>query len=253
MVWGGTCRSCDDKSCLRVQSASSCVDVCSNRVNCDSDNLHCSLNSCSGDTPLNYNGKCYSCDYSTAIPLTNLPEKQCKEICPNRKVENDKCVLAGCPADKPLMDKDGGCHACDEAKGVNVNGVESNCDVCAKEGRYVTKLDANYCVLCGVEGTSVADKPLMAWGGTCHSCNEKSCIRANSYASCASVCPNRSDCDTDHLHCGLGVCTDDVPLMDSEKNCHPCNEPTSIYVGADENKCKVCLNRRYEDGYCLLN
>ena len=49
------------------------------------------------------------------------------------------------------------------------------------------------------------------------------------------------------------VFVDNVPLMDSEQNCHPCNEPTSIYVGADENKCKVCVNRRYEDGYCLLN
>lgn len=94
--------------------------------------------------------------------FSELPDRKCKELCPNRKVEGEQCVLASCPTDKPLMDKDGGCHACDEANGVNVNGVESNCDVCAKEGRYINKLDANYCVLCGVEGSSVEDKPLIA-------------------------------------------------------------------------------------------
>ena len=130
---------------------------------------------------------------------------------------------------------------------------EGICDACAKEVRYTAKLDATYCMLCGVAGTPVENKPLMVWGGTCHSCEDTQGLRVNSAANCLKTCPNRVESSTDHLHCGLGICSDNVPLMDSEQNCHPCNEPTSIYVGTDENKCKVCVNRRYEDGYCLLN
>ncbi|MBR5129838.1 MAG: hypothetical protein IKV03_01245 [Alphaproteobacteria bacterium] len=248
----GVCHGCDDENKLRVTSAADCLEICPNRIAINE--LHCGLNPCTdASTPLysSKDGKCHSCDYDLAIPLSELPDRKCKELCPNRKVVGNECVLAGCPADKPLMDKDGGCHACDEANGVNVNGVESNCDVCAKEGRYINKLDANYCVLCGVEGSSVADKPLIAWGGTCHSCNDKNKLRVTSAADCLSICPNRVA--TNELHCGLGICSDNVPLMDSEQNCHPCNEPTSIYVGTDKDKCKVCVNRRYEDGYCLLN
>ncbi|MBR6675556.1 MAG: hypothetical protein IKL32_06545, partial [Alphaproteobacteria bacterium] len=69
-------------------------------------------------------------------------------------------------------------------------------------------------------------------------------------SSCIKICPNRV---LDGDKCVRESCSENSILMDSEQNCHPCNEPTSIYVGADENKCKVCINRRYEDGYCLLN
>ena len=253
LIWlhSGDCYSCDTTTDVRVNGAKACIEPCPNRV--DKGNGWCKLNPCTDSTaPLfsGSDGKCHSCDYDLAIPLSELPYRQCKELCPNRKVEGDKCVLAGCPADKPLMDKDGGCHACDEAKGVNVNGVESNCDVCAKEGRYISKQDANYCILCGVKGTSVENKPLI-WlhSGDCYSCNEKTDVRVKNEAACTDVCPNR----VGDGWCKFNVCTDDVPLMDSEKNCHPCNEPTSIYVGTDEDKCNVCVNRRYEDGYCLLN
>ncbi|MBQ8557537.1 MAG: hypothetical protein IJ440_01935, partial [Alphaproteobacteria bacterium] len=257
LYWGGTCTTCTDNGRLRVINAETCIKTCPNRI--ASNSLHCGLNPCSGDTPLHYEGKCYACDYGQAIPLMYLPEGKCKELCKNRKAENGQCVLESCPADKPLMDASGGCHACDEEAGVNVKGVEDNCKVCSSYGRYVSNAggNGNYCVLCGVKGSSVENKPLIYWatmgdGGThCTSCNDKNKLRVISAETCIKTCPNRYAVNS--LHCGLDYCTEDVPLMDIDKNCHPCNEPLPVDVGGDETKCGSCLNRTLDGQYCILN
>lgn len=101
------------------------------------------------------------------------------------------------------------------------------------------------------------DKPFRGSNGLCYSCDDETVVNVEGMTQNCAVCSNRLLTGSKKycaLKCGLkGTTNADKPLMDSEQNCHPCNEPTSIYIGADENKCKVCVNRRYEDGYCLLN
>ena len=215
------------------------------------------MNPCTDLTKPLYSSRdsqCHSCDYSYSIPLSELPDRKCTELCSNRKPENGQCVLASCPSDKPLMDANGGCHACDTETSVNVEGVEANCNVCSKEGRFLTTTtDKSYCVTCGVKGSKNADKPIISYSGGCYACNEKNDINIEKPAiNCVPICPNRyavNEC----CWCGLDYCTDDVPLMDVDKNCHPCNEPLPIDVGGDETKCGACLNRTLDGQYCILN
>ena len=214
-------------------------------------------NCCPPDKPLRgSNGLCYSCDDETVVNVEGMTQN-CA-VCSNRLLTGSKkycalkCGLKGTSNEnKPLMDKDGGCHACDEANGVNVTGVNDNCDVCSNRYLITGTYFGDYCSLCGVSGSSVADKPISDIWGSCFSCNVTDDVNVNGItSSCIKICPNRV---LDGDKCVRESCSENSILMDSEQNCHPCNEPTSIYVGADENKCKVCINRRYEDGYCLLN
>ena len=250
---GGKCYDCSEASGLWFKTYETCLSKCPNRVQ-SSDPHWCRISPCSGDTPLYSaaDGKCHPCDYGKAIPLSQLPNRQCKELCGNRKAENGMCILESCPSNKPLMDVNNGCFACNEEAGVNVQGVESNCNVCSSYGRYVSKNSGTaYCVLCGVSGTSFADKPLEA-GGVCYNCNEKNNIWFSNYTICTSKCPNRKKV-SDQFWCGLDYCTEDVPLMDIDRNCHPCNEPLPVDVDGDETKCGACLNRTLDGRYCILN
>ena len=180
--------------CLKdsIVSGLCCTSIGENGECCDSNNKCCPK-----DKPLrDKDGNCYSCDEEAQINVEGTVEN-CA-VCSNRLVSGSKkycvlkCGLKGTSnADKPLMDTDGKCHACDEEAGVNVKGVEENCNACSSYGRYVSKNSGTaYCVLCGVSGTSFADKPLEA-GGACYNCNEKNDIWFSNYTTCTSKCPNR--------------------------------------------------------------
>ncbi|MBO7258213.1 MAG: hypothetical protein J6V11_04660, partial [Alphaproteobacteria bacterium] len=123
---------------------------------------YCSL-PCPADRPLMHDeGKCYSCDEADRINLTSLinvgEDGKCSEICPNRvKTSRGYCSLP-CPADRPLMDRDGRCYSCDEIIDVDVGALpcETICPNRMIERHLVTyvniskgskEVQETYCVL----------------------------------------------------------------------------------------------------------
>ena len=47
-------------------------------------------------------------------------------VCDNRNIAGDFCVLK-CPAERPIEDYEGNCHACDETKIIQLTGAAHNC------------------------------------------------------------------------------------------------------------------------------
>jgi len=244
----GTCQSCEDSNLINVNGIeSSCLSICPNRILLG-DKCY---PTCPADKPLRASdGVCYPCDYELAVPLSGIAGGKCKEICNNRKIENEKCVLDECPSTKPLMDANGGCHACDEEAGVNVTGVLDNCKKCPSRYLVTGTFTGDYCALCGVAGTTVEDKKALNTFGTCQSCNDSNLINVHGIeSSCLSLCPNRTLVGD---KCYREYCSETVPLEDIDGKCHPCNEPLPIDVGGDETKCS-CINRTLDGQYCILN
>ncbi|MBR4931838.1 MAG: hypothetical protein IKZ02_02290, partial [Alphaproteobacteria bacterium] len=241
----GYCYSCDDSNSVNLNGIrESCTTKCPKRTLNSSDACY---PACPTDKPLRgSDGVCHACDYELSVPLSGVSEGKCKELCDNRKVENGQCVLETCPSTKPLMDTNGGCHTCDEAEGINVKDVNANCAKCPS--RFVLR---NYCALCGVSGTSVADKKLMDLNGKCYSCDELNSVNVNGIRhTCTEKCPNRIQ---NGDQCSRDYCSENAPLEDNLGICHPCNEPLPVDVAGDETKCGACLNRSLEGQYCILN
>ncbi len=174
--------------------------------------------------------------------------------CCNRVTSDGKCCnRAGncCPADKPLIDKNGVCYSCDEAKNINVINNPSHCYVCPK--RYLAGgWGANWCSLCGVEGTAMADYPLI-WDSsqTCYSCSHATAVYQAGILSpykCENVCDNRIFIGQCHLGC-----TPEKPLLDKNFKCQDCSYTGLAYVGIQNKSCiEVCPNRIQNGQYCSL-
>jgi hypothetical protein len=148
-------------------------------------------NQCSPQAPLFNNGKCFSCNETKNLPIS---EDECRK-CSNRKYiyskqwNHGECVLP-CPDDKPLKRWDGKCFSCDEKKVVSLEtwcNFDINCDVCP-----------NRTIIYGVGGNIPSilncptDKPLMDAHGTCYSCETRQYVdvRWNSDI-CEKNCSNR--------------------------------------------------------------
>ena len=247
---GGTCQPCDSPNAVHMYPRESdCQSMCPKRTYVG---LYC-YPACPADKPLRGNDeKCHSCDYEIAVSLSGVSEKKCTELCPNRKVENDKCILASCPENKPLMDANGGCHTCNETAPVYVEGVPDNCSKCPSRylmTRYQTR---SYCVLCGVPGTPVADKKLIDMNGYCYSCDDSNSVNLNGIReSCTTKCPKRTLNSSDQCY---PACPTDKPLRGSDGVCHTCDYELSVPLsGVSEGKCKeLCDNRKVENGQCVL-
>ena len=244
----GDCQPCDSLNAVHMYPRESdCQSMCPERTYAD---LYC-YPACPADKPLRGNdGECHGCDYEIAVSLSGVSEKKCTELCPNRKVENDKCILASCPENKPLMDANGGCHACDEEKAVGVKGVKENCSKCPN--RYLVNTAwGEQCSICGVKGYSAENKPLQNLSGDCQPCDSPNEIDVYGHLSdCEAKCPNRKLNDR---ICNRDYCSENAPLEDKNRICHPCNEPLPIDVAGDETKCGACLNRSLDGQHCVLN
>ncbi|MBR4931787.1 MAG: hypothetical protein IKZ02_02025, partial [Alphaproteobacteria bacterium] len=245
----GTCQSCNDSNLINVHGIeSSCLSICPNRILLG-DKCY---PACPTDKPLrSSDGECHTCDWNGIIKFSEVPD--CLTLCPIRAKSGHKeeyCTLATCPADKPLIDKDGKCFACDEEAGVNVTGVLDNCKKCPSRYLVTGTYTGDYCALCGVAGTTVADKKALNTFGTCQSCEDSNLINVHGIeSSCLSLCPNRMLIGD---KCYREYCSETVPLEDIDGKCHPCNEPLPIDVGGDETKCS-CINRTLDGQYCILN
>ena len=180
MDYSGTCHACDTTSSVLVNSGE-CSEICSNRTRTSYG--YCTL-SCPSDKPLMDDpGYCHACDTTDTVYVYS---GQCSEICPNRILlsgsSSRMCVLP-CPADKPLMDYNGSCNACDEANPIGV-GTNGKCsEICSNR----VKTEDGYCAL-----SCPSNKPLMHLTGQCYSCGMKSPIEVGINGKCEEVCANRT-------------------------------------------------------------
>jgi hypothetical protein len=139
----GTCHPCDVKQSIDVSAnQKKCTELCPNRT---LEGSQCIINTCRDDQMMDLQGNCHDCSVSNdTIVQTTMCDK-----CPNRvKVGyyDGYCALPcgfGEYEDKPLTDRYGRCHSCDETQGIDVYWEEEGCEnVC--ENRYLVD---NFCYL----------------------------------------------------------------------------------------------------------
>ncbi len=99
------------------------------------------------------------------------------EYCCASISEDGKCCNREgqcCPLDKPLQDRNGKCHSCDDINPIELTDPNTCSTICPK--RFLNNQHHKQCILCGAEGTAVADKPIWDWQGNCYSCDDTRCI-----------------------------------------------------------------------------
>ncbi len=145
-------------------------------------------------------------------------------VCCPSIVNGQCCASIGscCPAEEPLMDKNGNCHTCDEDASVNVAGNTVMCNICdGKEGRTLRELNGSTCVLPCPDET-----PLLDSSGNCHTCDDDGRVNTVNQSKC-DVCPNREwfgglcayPCEDGYFASSSGS-----PV------CQPCTKVTSVAV-----------------------
>ncbi len=146
---------------------------------------------CPQNRPLLYSDRCFSCDETDDLSIT---EDECKK-CPNRiykfypNWEVGACEIP-CPEDKPLQRWDGTCFSCDEPKVVRIMthcNIERDCEICP-----------NRTILYDVGGNVPSipncpeDKPLIDSEGICYSCDTPVSVGLGwgNNSLCDYFCPN---------------------------------------------------------------
>ena len=184
----GNCYACDDESKVQIRVFLSstylpCEGICPKR---QQQGNYCYY--CPPEKPLlaglDDNGpNCHSCTEEGRVYVGT--DDRCSEACSNRYKHGNYCYY--CPPDKPLMDLDGTCHACDDESIVEIHGSLSSdylpCEaVCSKRQQK-----DGYCYYCP------PDKPLVDSNGGCHACSEEEDVAQGPYPNllCSEVCPNR--------------------------------------------------------------
>ncbi len=216
------CYNDDDcaSKCARCSAEGVCVSICGSNERCRQDILTGSQVCCTSDRwagpyccPSTMNGYCCN-------------------------VAGDQC----CPWFKPLIDKNGNCYTCEEANGVDVTGVNENCNACPNREVWNNK-----CVL-PCEG-EIRDS-----SGKCHSCDEQEPIVMHEFATqqCTSKCPNRVVNGMNDWYCSLPCA--DGEFTGGDGKCYPCDIPDDIYVrDVHRNGCEVCKDRYKLGYYCILD
>ena len=217
------CYSDDDcaSKCARCSAEGVCVSICGSNERCRQDILTGSQVCCTSDRwagpyccPSTMNGYCCN-------------------------VAGDQC----CPWFKPLIDKNGNCYTCEEETGVDVTGVNENCNACPNREVWNNK-----CVLpCG-------ENEIRGTNGKCYSCDEKNAVSMFGIAKeiCIQKCPNRMLAGQNDWYCSL-PCTENT-FMDAYGNCRSCAEEKNINVDSvSHDGCERCSNRYKSGSYCILN
>ena len=248
--YGGTCYSCDYEKGFAMgidipHIWHLCSDLCDGKRKTVGEYCY---PACSGDTPLmGTDGKCYSCNDEThTIKIESLTDT-CEKLCPNRKTEGEYCKIT-CSTEKPLQDASGKCWSCDDVSIITVADTSSCSRICPK--RFINDERYKKCILCGVEGTDLADKPLYNYGGNCYSCDyEKGFAMGIDIPHIWHLCSDL--CDGNRYNIGeycYPKCPDDTPITGTDGVCQDCN-----YSGkALSTPCSdVCSNRTIKDGYCV--
>ncbi len=142
----GGCHACNELIGVDVRGVEdNCMTACPDERKLY--NSSCSLKLCPEGYPIQVgDGSCFSC--TVPQPLFMLDDADdCVAACNGIRVlggsGNSYCTLP-CDEDKPLMDKEGQCHACNETGSVYVTDIEDNCTTACPDERY---LDGHLCKL----------------------------------------------------------------------------------------------------------
>lgn len=252
-----SCYSCEyDKKIeqIGIRAAYFCDNVCPNR---NAHGTDC-YPACNGDTPLSAHNGCFSCTDTTQSYYADVQSDTCSNLCSNRKEQNGYCVIIDeCPAERPLMGADGKCYACDDGTNGNINvwGVEENCSRCPKRFLAGTIEDQkrSICSLCGVEGSSFEESPLIYNLGGCYSCDYYLPLQQYGQKEeyrCEKVCPDRLYYNTQCYQ----ACSGDTPLRNG-KGCFACDNTTESFpMYLQSGDCStLCSDREEKNGYCIVS
>lgn len=272
--WTGKCYACDDPTRFsggteteaRQSTEANCNRLCPNRQKMDQ---YCVLSTCPNtnqvldqdgacrdkcpaDKPLrSATGTCYACDTGVAVSVSGVTAN-C-DVCPNRELKGTTCILPTCPADKPLRGKNNTCYSCDDTTSIEMSDTTSCTAICPQ--RILNNTYHKRCILCGVEGTIYENKPIWDWTGVCYSCDTSTNISGGSEtlaqqataANCSQACPNR---EKQGQYCTRITCPNGMFEKTSTKECYSCNITTP--VPTTEEECMRCVNRKFENGYCVM-
>jgi hypothetical protein len=149
------------------------------------------------------------------------------------------------PWHKPLVSKSGDVYTCDYSSGVDVTGVESNCNACPE--REITVTDStSRCVL-----KCPKDTPLRAADGRCFACSEPESINTGAGAAkCSNICPNRVNAGAWGLNCSL-PCGENQ-FFGNNGGCYSCDLTANVNVAGTESECGQCTNRILSGSMCVL-
>ncbi len=215
------CHNDDDcaSKCARCSAEGVCVSICGSNERCRQDILTGSQVCCTSDRwagpyccPSTMNGYCCN-------------------------VAGDQC----CPWFKPLIDKNGNCYTCEEETGVDVTGVNENCNACPNREVWNNK-----CVLpCG-------ENEIRGDNGKCYSCSEPKPIGMNDAVNkCTSICPNRVANGIRNTYCSI-PCGEGF-FTGTLGDCYSCSEPKNVQtLGLTHSGCETCSERTLVDNYCIL-
>ncbi len=165
--------------------------------------------------------------------------------CDNDSILNGMCcptILAGqccasngscCPADRPLLDKNGVCYACDTPNPVDVTNNTVMCGICdGEDGRQKRILNGNSCALPCPDET-----PLMDKDGNCHTCDEQVHIRVADERMCTSACDGtnttirmKRSWRKAQSYCEYPCADDEVTATSDEVPCVSCQEVSRINI-----------------------
>ena len=244
----GICYSCDYPESIGLGiwgDNSRCETLCPNRVLVGSS---CMLNKCNtSDKPLlNSNNQCVPCDDPTALPKQAKCSTACNGI---RENSGNYCVLKECP-DGYFRDSSNNCKSCDDAGDYYTSATQTECAKCSN--RTLGFNFGDKCMLnCNISGTYTEGKPLANIDGICYSCDYSGVINLGTWGDnsrCETLCPNR---EREGLSCVRKSCSNLNSLEDLSGECYPCN--TTVTIPTTEDACKKCINRKYENGYCILS
>ena len=247
--WNITCQYCDTSSPVYVGKDGKCSDVCPGRILTSSG--YCAK-PCPSHMPLMASdGTCHTCDETSSITVGQ--DGQCENLCSNRVKDGYYCRLKcgeGDLQDKPLVDRNGNCHSCDEEKGISVASASQCEDICSNRVYNSNSYSYGCHLKCG-EG-DYADKPLLDYYGKCHSCDTTERVDVDNSSGpdhpCVEVCSNRIKADS---KCVPG-CTSDAPLASITGYCYSCDQNGDVKVGTNGQCSEVCSERVKEGEYCRL-
>ena len=198
----GNCAACEDGLC---------VSACKNGEMCLKSSTTGSMMCCSSE---NKSGP-YCC------PSTK------NGMCCDENGEN--C----CPWTRPLVSKNGNCYACNYENGVDVKGVENNCNACSNREIIAT---VNSTAACAIKCPS--DKPLRDRDGKCFACDDPAghAMLDSTVAQCALKCPER------HLvrhYCSIKC--EEGYVQDTYGACRKCENLNYAEInGAPLDRCELC-------------
>ena len=220
-------------------------------------------------------------DFDSGKMICCAEENRVGDYCCSHQGENGTCCDSKgkncCPPDKPLMDKNGICHACEENSVFKIDQLTQNCNRCSN--RIYRNAGYGYIGWCAPK-TCPADKPVMGYDGVCHGCDETVEIRdttggAGSSVTC-SACPKNGIFDDkfcmkcpNNMVRTNGICTCPAGSMMGYTNgtagnptCYSCDSDNlkaiAYWMRNPNQPCSACPNRMvvfpnvYYYYYCAL-